>query len=96
MFEVELLAEAEFELADAFDWYEQQQATLGTKFYREVNHYLSLIEQNPFQFPIRYPSDLRVAALNKFPYLIIFWLDENDKLAFVNSIFHTSRESKFQ
>jgi len=44
VFEVELLAVAEEELADSFDWYEEQMPLLGNKFYNEINHYLNLLE----------------------------------------------------
>jgi len=69
---VELLSQAEDELSDAYDWYEEQQIALGNKFYNEINHYLNLIEHNPYQFPVRYTEELRSASLNKFPFLILY------------------------
>ncbi|MDB4904621.1 MAG: plasmid stabilization system [Mucilaginibacter sp.] len=95
VFKIELLAEAEDELSDAYDWYEDQQTSLGNKFYNEVNHYLNLIEHNPHQFPIKYIEELRSASLNKFPYVIIYWIDDINLNVFVVSIFHTSRNPKY-
>ncbi|MHB8208332.1 hypothetical protein [Mucilaginibacter sp.] len=37
MFSVELIAVAEDELSEAYDWYEDQQIGLGNRFYNEVN-----------------------------------------------------------
>jgi len=95
VYEVELLIEAEFELSEAYDWYEEAQPGLGSKFYKEVNRYLQRLEKNPFQFPIRQMEDLRFAVLSKFPYLVIYWIDQPNKKVFVVSIFHTSRSPKY-
>ncbi len=95
MFSVELLAQAEDELSDAYDWYERKQQSLGNKLYDEVNHYLTLIEENPYQFPVKYTEELRSASLNRFPYLILYWIDELNNIVFIVSIFHTSRNPKW-
>ena len=95
MFKVELLSHAENELADAYDWYEEQQETLGNKLYKEIKYHLEFIENNPYLFPIKYTAELRVISLNKFPYLIIYWVDEVNLTVFVVSIFHTSRKPKY-
>ncbi len=95
MFKVELLSQAEDELSDAYDWYEEQQTGLGNKFYDEISHYLNLIEDNPYYFPVKYTEGLRSASLNKFPFLILYWIEEADNIIFVLSIFHTSRNPKY-
>jgi len=94
VFNIELLAQAEDELSEAHDWYENELSGLGSKLYKEINHYFTIIESNPYYFPVKYPGELRVAALNKFPYLIIYWVDETNNMILVASIFHTSREPK--
>ena len=43
MFEIELLPQAENELAEAFDWYEEQLVGLGNKLYKEIDYYLTAI-----------------------------------------------------
>jgi toxin ParE1/3/4 len=95
VFNLELLAEAEIELAEAFEWYEEQLNGLGNKLYNEVSYYLSLIESNPYLFAIKYRDDLRSATLNKFPYLIIFWVDEIERSIYIVSIFLTKRNPKY-
>jgi toxin ParE1/3/4 len=92
VFELELLFQAESELSDAYDWYEERQLGLGGRLFEEVNHYLQIIEANPFHFPVKYPQGLRAAALKVFPYLIIYWADEQNSAVFVTSIFHTKRK----
>lgn len=95
MFDIELLADAENELAEAFEWYEERKSGLGNLLYKELDYYLSLINSNPYLFQIKYDGELRAAGLNKFPYLVIFWVDELSFKIFVVSIFHTSRQPKF-
>jgi len=94
VFRLELLSLAEDELSDAYDWYDEQLAGLGNEFYNEVSHYLNLIEANPFQFPVKYIEELRSASLNRFPFLIIYWIDEINSVVYVDSIFHTSRNPR--
>jgi len=93
--EVELLFQAGNELSDSYDWYEKRQINLGDKFFHEINYYLKLLEQNPFQFLIKYVDDLRSASVRKFPFVIIYWVEDIAKIVFVVSIFHTSRNPKY-
>lgn len=95
MFEIILLAQAEDELADAYDWYEEQQPQLGNRFYNEINYYLTLLEKDPYLFPVKYVEELRAASTNKFPYIIIYWIDEVKRVVYVVSIFHTSRKPEY-
>lgn len=95
MFEVIFLIQAEDELADAYDWYEEQQPQLGNRFYNEINYYLNLLEKDPYLFPVKYAEELRIASTNKFPYIIIYWIDEAKRIVYVVSIFHTSREPEY-
>lgn len=95
MFKIELLSKAEDELSEAYNWYEEQQPALGDKLYKEVSYYLDIISKNPYHFQIRYIEELRTASLNKFPFLIIYWVDVVNNIVFVTSIFHTSRNPKY-
>lgn len=94
MFEVELLAIAEIELSESYDWYEEQQAGLGDRFFNEIEYYLTVLEKNPYIFPVKYVEELRTVTVNKFPFLIIFWVDINRNKIYVVSIFHTSRNPR--
>ena len=59
-----------------------------------MDSYFTIIGNNPHHFPVKYSGELHAATLNKFPYLIIYWIDNLNKLIIVISIFHTSREPK--
>jgi hypothetical protein len=44
--------EAEADLAEGFDWYEQRRSGLGNEFLNEVNTLLRQIEANPLGHPL--------------------------------------------
>ncbi len=91
MYIVKLFTEAEIEIAEACKWYEDKQSGLGKKFLSEVDHYLRLIAKTPLLFPIRFSERYRFAVLKKFPFMIVFSVQDDENIIFVNSVFHTSR-----
>lgn len=91
MFDIEILQTATFDLEDAHEWYEQQLNGLGERFIKEVDYYLSAIENNPYQFAIQFSGKYRFATLNKFPYRLVYNIDESSKCVYVFAVFHTSR-----
>jgi len=88
---IKLLKRAEIELTDACDWYEEQQKGLSLKFRKAIRSSLHLIDQNPKLYSRRYNTDLRFTIVEIFPYIIVYWYDENLNTVFVVSIFHTKR-----
>lgn len=90
-FEVFLHPIAEKEFWDAVDGYDAQKDGLGKHFAKEVEKAVSSIANTPLRFPIAF-QDKRRAAVNKFPYLIIF-IARDDKVT-VLGIFHTKRHPR--
>lgn len=80
-----ILLKAQTEMADAVDWYEQQQAGLGEKFILFIEAFLKRIVKNPFHFSEKNPP-FREAYAKKFPYLVIYQIS-NDKVV-IYSVFH--------
>ena len=96
-YKVELLSIAETELSEAYNWYNEKQTGLGSRFIKQVSNSLDSISSTPYGFAAKYNNDLRFAPLKNSPYLISYWIDENLKTVFVLSIFHTSRNpNKFE
>ena len=58
-----------FDLAEAFDWYEIQEAGVGDRFLDAFDACLLRIQENPESFPIAH-AGLRRALLQKFPYAV--------------------------
>lgn len=89
MRKINLLDAAEDELADAIAWYEGKEAGLGTALRESVETTVSGIQDNPLAYPVVYGSKTRRAVTKKFPYAIIF-LVEQDRILII-AVFHTSR-----
>ena len=88
---IKLLKRAELELFDSCKWYEKQQKGLSKHFRNEIGETFQTINANPFLFPNRYNTNLRFASLNKFPFVVVYWFDQNLDTIFIDSIFHTKR-----
>ncbi|MGH9948666.1 MAG: type II toxin-antitoxin system RelE/ParE family toxin [Pyrinomonadaceae bacterium] len=85
----DLLPAAEHEANDAFDWYESEQVGLGDRFRTELKLTLKRIISSPLQYAVVHGSDIRRAGIKRFPYSVIFRL-ENDSVL-VLAIFHEKR-----
>ena len=66
-----LRPQAQLDVADAAGWYEDQKAGLGIRFLDEMDHVLSRVRVNPFQFPEIDPG-VRRGLLQRFPYSVYF------------------------
>ncbi len=88
---IKLLRRAELELFDACEWYEKKLTGLSLDFRKEISYTLGVIESNPLLYAKRYNTDLRFAVVKRFPFIIVFWLDEKLNTVFVLSIFNTNR-----
>jgi len=83
--------EAEVELAEAFDWYEQQVPGLGSEFLLSVDASFNAILRNPHQYPVVHKA-VRRALTRRFPYEVLFVSE--DEYIVVLSVFHAKRNPK--
>ena len=91
-FHIEILQTATDDLQDSYDWYEEQRAGLGEQFITEVDEYIKLISKNPYQFAVQFSGKYRFALLRRFPFRIVYDIEENENLVNVTAVFHTSRD----
>jgi toxin ParE1/3/4 len=80
-------AEAEFNAAVAH--YEEIRSGLGLDLQKQVEHAVSLIQQNPHSFPRHNSKDLRKCVLKRFPYTIFYI--EFKKYIWVVAVAHQKR-----
>ena len=80
------------DIQDGIDYYEEQLQGLGERFSSTIDHYLEAISQNP-HYQVRY-KDYRAVSTGKFPYLIVYYLDETEETAYIMAVFHTSLNPK--
>ncbi|MEO5644786.1 MAG: type II toxin-antitoxin system RelE/ParE family toxin [Bacteroidia bacterium] len=86
-----VLDEANVQIDNAFDWYEEQQPTLGAKFVLHLDKAFDLILELPFGFPAR-RRDYRECYIGTFPFVIIYRVVNNKII--IHKVFHTSRNPK--
>jgi len=83
--------EAEAEMADAFDWYENRVPGLGSEFLLCVDAVFSSILRNPQHFQ-RVHRIVRRALTRRFPYEVFFV--EDDERVVILSVFHAKRNPR--
>ncbi len=68
--------EAEAEVQQAFDWYEEQSKGLGLEFLRAIEACLSGVTRNPFAYTVVKDPNVRRALVRRFPYVLFYLIDE--------------------
>src|SRR5262245_12482106 len=86
---VALTAEAEADLDEAAQWYEERSAGLGEDFVSQVRTTLELIGDNPELYGEVHPG-IRRARVKRFPYGVFYRLRENR--VEVVAVFHDHRD----
>ncbi|QQQ27302.1 type II toxin-antitoxin system RelE/ParE family toxin [Chryseobacterium indoltheticum] len=87
IFEIFQYPEADQDILAAVNYYKEISNSTASNFEKELSKAYDQLERNPF-FQIRY-DDVRVLPLKKFPYIILFHIDEIKKIVFVISVFCT-------
>jgi toxin ParE1/3/4 len=83
--------EAEYDLFDACEWYDNQKVGLARQLELAVEDCLITIAENPKKFQLRH-KNIHIAFLDRFPYGIHFF-EEGNKINVIG-IFHMSRSPK--
>ena len=73
----------------AIDYYNEKQIGLGKKFNNALDKHILSLSKNPF-YQLKY-KDYRALPIKKFPYLIIFFIDEKTDTVFITAIFNTNQ-----
>jgi plasmid stabilization system protein ParE len=84
--------EAEADLVEGFDWYEQRRNGLGDEFLNEVQTRLGTIEENPLRYAAVY-RNARQALVRRFPYKVLY-LFEGNRVE-VLGVVHVKRQPQF-
>lgn len=84
-----LTPQAEKDLDDACQWYEDQNQGLGKEFIRCVDAKIASVLRNPLHYQIVFKNDVRRALVARFPFSIYF-MDETDSIT-IFAILHQRR-----
>ncbi len=81
--------EAELDISDNFNFYEEHRLGLGHDFLLCIDAALSKVERNPLLYKKIY-KDLRRIAIERFPYRI-FYLVQSQHIV-ITAIFHVRKD----
>ena len=90
-FRVEYNPEFFDDIAQAVDWYNERSEGLGDRFFKSVKEQTKRLSISALQYAVRY-DDIRCVRIEKFPYLVHYRINEQDKIVKVEALFHTSRD----
>ena len=74
-----LKSKAHIDLAEAIEYY--QRKGLGLKFLKCVQKFFDRITKNPLHYPLK-SNQFREAYIQKFPYVIIYEIIDNEIVVF--------------
>lgn len=77
-------------IQETYEWYELQLKGLGSRYKIQTKKQINSLKKDPYLFSIKYNS-IRCRKIEKFPFLIHYQIDENNKTVIVFAILHTSR-----
>jgi plasmid stabilization system protein ParE len=86
-----ILPEAEQDIIDAYDWYQNQELGLGEEFLRCVDASIQFIQRNPEMYEIAHASYRRV-LVRRFPYAIFY--EYIGMVVTVYGVFHCSQNPR--
>lgn len=74
------------EYIDAIRWYKSKSDKAAVNFVKEVTDRIKIICDNPLRFRNLY-KNFRETSLKKYPYSIVYFLDERKKKVVITSMF---------
>ena len=92
-YQLRLRTEAEKDMSEAYNWYNDQQTGLGDDYLHSIETMLDRIIEHPLRFPLVHKK-IRRALISQFPYAIFFTL--NGMTIEVLAVFHCKRNPIFQ
>ena len=88
IYKVVIEPRAILDIQDAIDYYDSKQIGLGEYFYQVVDEHIETLTKTPF-FQIRY-KDYHGFPVHKFPFILLYFIDEKLKTIYIVSVFNTS------
>jgi plasmid stabilization system protein ParE len=84
-------AQEEYEIA--LNWYKEKSLKATENFVNELKRQISVICEDPSRYRNTY-KNYRETSLKRFPYSIIYFIDEDQKIIVIQSIFHHRRNPR--
>lgn len=81
------------EYAEAIGWYKERSLQAAENFVLAVSQTLNDIENKPDHFRLTY-KNYREAKTKKYPYSIIYFIDNKTQTIIITTLFHQKRNPK--
>jgi plasmid stabilization system protein ParE len=81
------------EYKDAATWYSERSETAAFNFVKEVKETIAGISKEPLRYRNTYKK-FRETSLKKFPYSVIYLIDEDNKKIIIVSVYHHKRNPR--
>lgn len=92
-YKVKIEPEALVDIQEISDWYNEQQTGLGKRFQNTTVKQINSLNKNPQVYAVRY-KEIRCAVIKKFPYMVHYYIDDNNSTVEVLAVISTSRNPK--
>jgi toxin ParE1/3/4 len=87
--------EVEQDVAESAAWYEARQPGLGGEFVEEVIRVWDALSENPLLNARKHPhKDIRWRYPDRFPYRVIYQVDEAAQIVIVAAVLHAARPDR--
>ena len=88
-----LLKHAQKDYEQSIEWYMERSVDVAEKFVKSIDSVIQLICNNPNRWRKKY-KNFHEITLKKFPFTIIYTIEEDKYLIVISSIYHHKRNPK--
>lgn len=81
------------EFKEAVEWYMERSETAAANLIAEVKNRIETICSDPLLYRKTYKI-FRETSLKKYPYYIVYFVDENTRIIIITSLYHHKRNPK--
>lgn len=81
------------ELIEAVSWYRERNKTVAENFIAATKNRIEAICTDPLRYRNTYKY-FRETSLKKYPYCIVYFVDEQSAIVIITSIYHHKRNPK--
>jgi len=84
-FKIALHPEVKNDLQEAIDYYNDKKLGLGDTFYLVAKKEMESLKKDAFLYEVRF-EDARFLKVGKFPYLIYYYIVEEEKTVYIDTV----------
>jgi plasmid stabilization system protein ParE len=92
-YQVKIDPEALKDLWEITVWYNEKQSGLGKRFKLAAIKHINSLSKNPQLYAVRY-EEIRCMVVKKFPYLVHFYINDENHTVEVLAVISTDRDPK--